>query len=169
MVVGADQRMLTGLDWILLAVLGASLLLGLWRGLVYEVLSVLGWAVSFYAAQWMASDVAAMLSMPSLSDPLRYAAAFVLIFVAALFAWGLLAFVVKKLVDAVGLRPIDRVLGAVFGVLRGVILLLAATVVVNMTAMKTSDWWTESRGAPLLSRVLKGLQPLLPEQFARYL
>lgn len=167
--VGADQRMLTGLDWILLAVLGASLLLGLWRGLVYEVLSVLGWAVSFYAAQWMASDVAAMLPMPSLSDPLRYAAAFVLIFVAALFAWGLLAFVVKKLVDAVGLRPIDRVLGAVFGVLRGVILLLAATVVVNMTAMKTSDWWTESRGAPLLSRVLKGLQPLLPEQFARYL
>lgn len=161
--------MMTGLDWILLAVLGASLLLGLWRGLVYEVLSVLGWAVSFYAAQWLAPDVAAMLPLQSLSDPLRYAAAFVLIFVAALFAWGLLAFVVKKLVEAVGLRPIDRVLGAVFGVLRGVILLLAATVVVNMTALKTSDWWTQSSGAPLLSRVLAGLQPLLPEQFARYL
>ena len=161
--------MLTGLDWILLAVLGASLLLGLWRGLVYEVLSVLGWAVSFYAAQWFAPDVAAMLPLPSLSDPLRYAAAFVLIFVAALFAWGLLAFVVKKLVEAVGLRPIDRVLGALFGVLRGVILLLASTVVINMTAMKTSDWWTQSSGAPLLSGVLEGLKPLLPEQFARYL
>lgn len=161
--------MLTGLDWIFLAVLGASLLLGLWRGLVYEVLSVLGWAVSFYAAQWLAPDVAAMLPLQSLSDPLRYAAAFVLIFVAALFAWGLLAFVVKKLVEAVGLRPIDRVLGAVFGVLRGVILLLAAAVVVNMTALKTSDWWAQSSGAPMLSRVLEGLKPLLPEQFARYL
>ncbi len=161
--------MLTGLDWILLAVLGASLLLGLWRGLVYEVLSVLGWAVSFYAAQWFAPDVAAMLPLQSLSDPLRYAGAFVLIFVAALFAWGLLAFVVKKLVEAVGLRPIDRVLGALFGVLRGVILLLAATVVINMTAMKTSDWWTQSSGAPLLSGLLKGLKPLLPDQFAKYL
>lgn len=161
--------MVTGLDWILLAVLGCSLLLGLWRGLVYEVLSVLGWAVSFYAAQWFAPDVAVMLPLQSLSDPLRYAAAFVLIFVAALFAWGLLAFVVKKLVDAVGLRPIDRVLGAVFGVLRGVILLLAATVVINMTALKTSDWWSQSSGAPLLSSALEGLKPLLPEQFAKYL
>jgi len=60
-------------------------------------------------------------------------------------------------------------LGAVFGVLRGVILLLAATVVINMTALKTSDWWTQSNGAPLLSSTLKGLKPLLPEQFGRYL
>ena len=166
---GTDPRMMTGLDWILLAVLSCSMLLGLWRGLVYEVLSVLGWAVSFYAAQWFAPDVAATLPLQSLSDPLRYAAAFVLIFVASLFAWGLLAFLVKKLVDAVGLRPIDRVLGAVFGVLRGVILLLAATVVINMTALKTSDWWTQSNGAPLLSSTLKSLKPLLPEQFGRYL
>ena len=161
--------MLTGLDWILLAVLGCSLLLGLWRGLVYEVLSVLGWAVSFYAAQWFAPDVATMLPLQSLSDPLRYAAAFVLIFVAALFAWGLLAFGIKKLVEAVGLRPIDRVLGAVFGLLRGVILLLAAAVVINMTALKSSDWWVQSSGAPLLTSALEKLKPLLPEQFAKYL
>ena len=161
--------MLTGLDWILLAVLVCSMLVGLWRGLVFEVLSVLGWAVSFYSEQWFAPDVAAVLPLKSLSDPLRYAAAFVLIFVAALFACGLLAAVVKKLVEAVGLRPIDRVLGGVFGVLRGVILLLAATVVINMTALKTSDWWNGSSGAPLLSAALTGLKPLLPEQFAKYL
>ena len=160
---------MTGLDWVLLVVMGFSMLLGLWRGLVYEVLSVLGWAVSFYAAQWFAPDVASMLPLQSLSDPLRYAAAFVLIFVAALFGSGLLAFLIKKLVDAVGLRPIDRVLGAAFGVLRGVILLLAVTVVINMTALKTSDWWTQSSSAPLLSSALKGLKPLLPEQFARYI
>ena len=160
---------MTGLDWVLLVVMGFSMLLGLWRGLVYEVLSVLGWAVSFYAAQWFAPDVASMLPLQSLSDPLRYAAAFVLIFVAALFASGLLAFLIKKLVDAVGLRPIDRVLGAAFGALRGVILLLAVTVVINMTALKTSDWWTQSSSAPLLSSALRGLKPLLPEQFARYL
>ncbi len=160
---------MTAVDWILLGVLGFSMLLGAWRGLVYEVLSVLGWVVSFFVAQWFAPDLATRLPVQSASDPVRYAAAFVLIFIAAVFAAGLLAFVVKKLVAAVGLAPIDRVLGAAFGVLRGVILLLAATVVIDMTALKSSSWWQESKGAPVLTATLKALKPVLPEQFAKYL
>jgi membrane protein required for colicin V production len=160
---------LAGLDWIFLVVLVASLLLGALRGLVYEVLSVLGWAVSFYAAQWFAPQVATMLPMQSAVQPVRYAAAFVLVFIAALFAAGLLAFLLKKLVEAMGLRPVDRTLGAAFGLMRGLILLLAASVVMNMTALRTSSWWQESRGAPLLEAALRGLKPVLPEQFSRYL
>jgi membrane protein required for colicin V production len=159
----------TAVDWILLGVLVFSMLLGAWRGLVYEVLSVLGWVVSFFVAQWFAPDLATRLPLQSASDPVRYAAAFVLIFIAAVFAAGLLAFVVKKLVAAVGLAPVDRVLGAAFGVLRGVILLLAATVVIDMTALKSSSWWQESKGAPVLTATLKALKPVLPEQFAKYL
>jgi membrane protein required for colicin V production len=143
--------------------------LGAWRGLVYEVLSVLGWAASFYAAQWFAPQVATMLPLQSAAEPVRYAAAFVLVFIAALFAAGLLAFLLKKLVEAMGLRPVDRTLGAAFGVLRGLILLLAAAVVMNMTALRSSSWWQESRGAPLLEATLRGLKPVLPEQFAKYL
>ena len=149
--------------------LAASLVLGAWRGLVYEVLSVLGWAVSFYAAQWFAPQVATLLPLQSASQPVRYAAAFVLVFIAALFAAGLLAFLLKKLVEAMGLRPVDRTLGAAFGVLRGLILLLAATVVMDMTALRSSSWWLESKGAPWLEATLKGLKPVLPEQFSRYL
>ncbi len=160
---------MTAVDWILLAVLAFSMLLGAWRGLVYEVLSVLGWAVSFYVAQWLAPDVAARLPVQSASDPVRYAAAFVLVFVAAVFVAGLLAFLLKKLVEAIGLRPVDRTLGAAFGLVRGVILLLAATVVMNMTALKTSDWWVSSRGASVLTVMLKGLKPVLPEKFGQYL
>ena len=86
-----------------------------------------------------------------------------------MFVAGLLAALVKKLVDAIGLRPVDRTLGAAFGVLRGVIMLLAATVVINMTALKSSDWWLASQGAPVLTAALGSLKPLLPEQFANYL
>jgi membrane protein required for colicin V production len=64
---------------------------------------------------------------------------------------------------------VDRTLGAAFGVLRGVILLLAATVVMDMTALRSSPWWQESRGANVLTSTLQGLKPLLPEPFARYL
>ncbi len=160
---------MTTTDWILLAVLVFSMLLGAWRGLVYEVLSVLGWAVSFYAAQYFAPQVASWLPLQASSETVRYAAAFVLVFVAAIFTAGLLAFIVKKWVAAIGLRPVDRTMGAAFGLVRGVILLLAAAVVMDMTTFKNSAWWQESRGASLLSVTLAGLKPVLPEQFAKYL
>ena len=160
---------MTTVDWVLLAVLAFSMLLGAWRGLVYEVLLVLGWAVSFYAAQHFAPLVAGWLPLQSSSETVRYAAAFAMVFVVGVFAAGLLAFLLKKLIEAIGLRPIDRTMGAAFGLVRGVILLLAAAVVIDMTALKTSTWWQESAGAPILSAALKGLKPVLPENFANYL
>lgn len=156
-------------DWAFLGVLVVSLIIGAWRGLVYEILSVLGWAVSFYIAQWFAPQLAAVLPLQSASDPVRYAAAFVLIFIVSVFLAGLLAVMFKKLIEAMGLRPVDRTLGAAFGLVRGVILLLAVTVVVNMTAFKTSTWWQESVGAGVLTAAVTGLKPVLPEQFAKYL
>ncbi len=157
------------LDWIFLAVLSVSLALGAFRGLVYEVLSVLGWIAAFVLAQWLAPDAAALLPMGKMAEPVRYAAGFVLVFVAAAFAAGLLAWLVKKLVEAVGLRPVDRTLGAAFGLVRGVVLLLAAGVVINMTSLKSGQWWQESMGASVVTAALRGLKPVLPEQFGQYL
>jgi membrane protein required for colicin V production len=156
-------------DWILIFVLVFSMLLGAWRGLVYEVLSVLCWVAAFYLAQLLAPRVSLMLAMRSLSEPVRYAAGFVLVFIAAVFAAGLLAFLLKKLVEAIGLRPVDRTLGAAFGLVRGLILLLAAAVVMELTALKNSPWWQESKGAVALTATLRGLKPVLPGQFAKYL
>ena len=156
-------------DWAFLTVLAVSLLIGAWRGLVYEVLSVLGWALSFYLAQLFAPDLASRLPLQGASEPVRYAAAFVLIFVVAVLLAGLVAVLFKKMVEAIGLRPVDRTLGAAFGLVRGGILLLALTVVVNMTAFKSSAWWQQSQGAEVLTAALKGLKPVLPEQFAKYL
>ena len=157
------------LDWIFLAVLLASLTLGAWRGLVYEVVSVLAWIVAFVLAQWFAPDVAQRLPMAGATEMIRYAAGFVLVFIATVFAAGLLAWLMKKLVESVGLRPMDRVLGAVFGLARGVILLLAATVVMHMTPFKSSAWWQESTGATVSTAALRGLKPMLPEEFGKYL
>src|SRR5256885_3346772 len=76
-------------DWVLLACVLASMLLGAWRGLVYEVLSLLGWLVAFVVARIWAADVALWLPMQDWDMQLRYAAGFVLLFVLALFGWGL--------------------------------------------------------------------------------
>lgn len=157
------------LDWIFLAVLLLSMLLGAWRGLVFELLSLLSWMAAFVLAQWLGPDVAQMLPLAGAAEVIRYVAGFLVVFVATVFAGGLIAWLIKQLVQAVGLRPADRALGAVFGLVRGVILLLAATVVMEMTPLKSSEWWLQSRGAEVSSAALKGLKPVLPEEFGKYL
>jgi membrane protein required for colicin V production len=157
------------LDWIFVAVLVISLLVGAWRGLVYELLSLANWIAAFVLAQWFAPDVAHYLPLANASEVVRYAAGFVVVFIVALFAGGLIAFLVRKLIAAVGLRPVDRVLGAAFGLVRGAVVLLALTVVAGMTPVVKSSWWQESTGASVASVVLKGLKPVLPEEFGKYL
>lgn len=156
-------------DWVLLAVLLLSVLLGAWRGLVYEVLSVAGWIAAFVLAQAYADEVAAMLPIEGLSPPLRLAAGFVLVFIAVAFAGGLLAWMVKKLVASVGLRPVDRILGSAFGLARGVVMLLALAVVVSMSPMRDAPWWQGSVVADMLVATLHAVKPLLPEPVARYI
>jgi len=157
------------LDWIFLAVLLISFLVGAWRGLVYEVLSLANWVAAFVLAQLFAPAAAQWLPMSGGTEVVRYAAGFVLVFVASLFAGGMLAFLIRKLVAAVGLRPVDRVLGSVFGLARGVVVLLAATVVVGMTPVRESLWWAESNGAQLSTAALRYIKPVLPEEFGKYL
>jgi membrane protein required for colicin V production len=157
------------LDWIFVAVLAVSLVLGAWRGLVYEVLSLLGWIAAFILAQWLAPDVALKLPMSGASGAVRYAAAFALVFVLSAFAGGLIAKLVKYLFSAVGLQPVDRALGAVFGLVRGTLLLLAATLVIGMTPMKIAPWWLESVGAGMALTVIERLKPVLPHEFGKYL
>jgi len=157
------------LDWIFLGVLAFSLVVGAWRGLVFEVLSVASWIAAFILAQWFAPDAAQWLPMAGATEVVRYAAGFVLVFIAAIFVGSLVAFLIKKLVTAVGLRPADRLLGAAFGLLRGVILLLASTVVVGMTPLHTAAWWNDAAGPQVATVVLQSIKPVLPQDFGKYL
>ncbi len=161
---------LAPLDWVMLVALAASLVLGAWRGLVYEVILALGWIAAFVLSQWFAPALSQWLpAMRGASEPVRYAVAFVLVFIGAIFAAGLLAWITKKLVEAVGLRPVDRILGALFGVARGALALLALAVVVNMTGLREHDWWRQSQGASVATSVLVAIKPLLPGDFGQYL
>ena len=157
------------LDWVFIAVLLVSLLIGALRGFVYEVLSVLSWIGAFVLAQWLAPEVASWLPSASASQSVRYAAGFGIVFIVAVFAGALLAWATKKMIEAVGLRPVDRTLGAAFGLVRGGVLLLAMAVVVNLTPLRKDEWWTESAGAGVSNAALKGLKPVLPERFGQYL
>ena len=163
------MQLLSAVDWILLAVLGLSLLLGFWRGIVQELLSLAGWVAAFYVSQMYAPQAAAWLPMAGSSQMLRYAAGFVVVFVAVLVATVLVSFVVKKLVSAVGLGPLDRLLGSFFGLMRGVVILLVITVLVGMTPMRETEAWKQAQGAQWLQQFLHVLKPVLPADFGKYL
>jgi membrane protein required for colicin V production len=160
---------LGAVDWILLAILGLSVLVGLWRGLVFEVLSLLGWVVAYFAAQWIAPAWAGHLPVGAPGSALNLAAAFALTFIGVLVAWAIAARLVKMLISASPLSGVDRLLGAVFGLLRGLVVLLAIATLIAMTPASRSQAWGESRGARALDALLQGLKPVLPNGIAQHL
>jgi membrane protein required for colicin V production len=157
------------LDWAFLAVLVISLLIGVWRGLVFELLSLSAWFGAFVAAQIWGQEVALMLPMAGASESVRLGVGFMCVFMLAIFVGGMFAVLAKKLVAAVGLSPFDRALGAGFGLVRGILILMIAGVLVALTPLKVHVYWRESVGASVISNLLKGLQPILPKEFGKYL
>ncbi len=163
---------LAGLGWVDVAMLGLlllSLLAGLWRGLIFEVLSLAGYVLAWFAAQWYAPRVAVWLPWEGALPAWRLAAAYVLVFVLALLLCGLAARLMRLLVQASPLGPLDRLLGGGFGLLRGLLVLLVLSTLVAMTPFARAPAWADSRGATWLQALREGIQPALPSSVARHL
>ncbi len=156
-------------DLAMLAVLVLSMAIGAWRGLVFEVMSLLGWFAAYLAAQWFSAAVAPHVPIGTSGSPLNLAATFVLTFIAALIVWGLLTRLLKMLIHATPLSVVDRLLGAAFGVLRGGVVLLVVVAVVARTPWAESPTWQRSAGAAWLKVVVTGLKPMLPVNIANHL
>ncbi|MCR5865298.1 MAG: CvpA family protein [Aquincola tertiaricarbonis] len=160
---------LSWVDWALLAVLAVSVVVGLWRGLIFEVLSLIGWVAAYVAAQVLSPTVAPWLPIGTPDSAVNSGAAFAITFVLALMVWSLVARLVSLLVKATPLAFVDRVLGAGFGLMRGGVLLLALATVVALTPAARSPQWQESVGAAWLGAMLQELKPVLPVNVARHL
>ncbi len=156
---------MTMLDWIVFAILGLSVFLGLMRGLTREMMSLAAWVLAFLGAKLFGPLLAPIL--PGLDSPsLRYAAALLLVFLAILILASLLAAIVGKLINLAGLGFYDRSLGALFGVMRGTVALLGLTLIAGLTALpKTQAWQLALTRAPLEQMASK-LHPWLPPDLA---
>ena len=156
-------------DLFFAGVLLLSIIAGLVRGLVFEVLSLVGWLVAYIGAQWLSPEVAPHLPVGKPGSALNLAAAFASAFIVVLLAWGLIARLVRLLVRATPLSLVDRVLGAGFGLARGAVVLLVITTLVMLSSFAHSKAWRESRGAVWAGEALQGIKPMLPTQLAGHL
>jgi membrane protein required for colicin V production len=156
-------------DAVLAAVLLLSVVVGLWRGLAFEVLSLVGWVVAFFVAQAFAPAAAAYVPFGVPGGALNHGIAFFATFVLALVLWALASRLLRLLIHATPLQPVDRVLGGVFGLARGAVLLLAVATVVMLSPAQRSLAWQQSRGAAWLATALQELKPVLPEAIGQRL
>lgn len=146
-----------------------SIIVGAWRGLVTEVLALLGWAVAYFAAQWYGPQGAALIPVGEPGSRLNLISGMLVVFVLAWLVWALISWAVAQMIKASVLSGPDRVLGAGFGLVRGVVVALVVCTVVNMTPVAGWAPWQTSRGVAGLQILLTGLRPVLPEQVVKFL
>ncbi len=138
-------------DWLIVLILVISSLISLKRGLVKEALSLAVWILALVMASWFSLQLAPRLT-PWIGEPsLRYILAFAAIVIAVLIVGGILNYILSSLVKATGLSGTDRLLGMLFGLLRGLIIVMLLVIYVpKIVAVDQDNWWQQSRLIPHL-------------------
>jgi len=158
---------MTAVDLVVLVIMGLSILLSVIRGLVREVLALLAWAVGFVAASLAAADLAQLLPPEVPDERLRLLLSFAGIFLVVLLAMSLVAMLVSKLIRSAGLGLEDRVLGGVFGLARGVLVVMTLVLAAGFTSLPREPVWREAVLTGPLELFAGQVKGLLPARFAQ--
>lgn len=141
--------------------------MGAWRGIVSEVLALIAWIAAILAGRAFAHQLAPVFASWLKEAAWQYAAAFATIIVVVLVAVALLRYAVSKLLHAIGLGPLDRFLGALFGIVRGVLVVGLCVLIGGLTTLPQQAWWREARLAPPLETAVLASKPWLPPALAK--
>jgi len=156
---------MNGLDFVVIGILVLSLLVGLWRGLIYEVLSLLGWPIAFVLGRLSATSIAPLL--PIAQEEMRVTAAYALVFIAVLIVWAIVARLIAKLLKAIGSDWTDRAMGGLFGVLRGGLVVLVLVWLAGLTHVPEQTFWRSSLMGKTLEDVAILTKAWLPDSMAQ--
>lgn len=156
-------------DYIIIAVLVLSVLVGLWRGLVSEVMALACWFLAFWLAWMFGGNVAELFGDAVPVPSVRLMLGYGLCLVTALIAGSILTFLLRKLVQGSGLSGSDRLLGMVFGLVRGLVLVSLVVLLMRFTPFPADPWWSESSLLPGFENAAQSLDDKLPDPIARYL
>jgi len=156
-------------DYIVLAIIAISILVGAIRGFVKEAFSLIVWAAAFMIAFQYSGALAIHLEDHIALPSARTSLAFAGLFLSVLLVGGLLTFLVGKLVEKTGLSGTDRLLGGAFGGVRGVALVLAMMLFAGLTPVPQDPWWQQSRAIQSLMPLAEWSTGYLPEYILEHL
>jgi membrane protein required for colicin V production len=160
---------MTVFDYSVILILGLSVMLSIIRGAVREVLSLAAWVLAFWAAQTYTVDIAELLPQNISNQSLRLMTGFALVFLTVLVVMSLVAILCSKLVKASGLSVADRSLGAVFGLARGLLMVLILVLLGGLTSLPKQPMWKNALFSPQLERVAASVKIWLPENLSKHI
>ena len=159
---------MTALDWVLLAIVAVSALLGVMRGLIGVLASLAAWILAGWAAFHFGGQAAWMLSGGDAPSTGQLLAGYALSFLAVMVVVGLVGWTVRRLVHSVGLSGLDRMLGLGIGVARGAFVACALVLLMGFTALPQDEDWRRSRTLPVFLPGALWLRAWLPDWAAAH-
>ena len=158
---------MTYFDYTVIGIVAVSLILGLWRGVVGEVVALIAWVAGIMAAvEYGGVTGGAIFS--GIADPaIRTLAGCTVVFVGVLLAMALVRIAVRSMVKALGLSLSDRLLGMLFGIARGALVVVLLVGLGGMTSAPAQDWWRQATLAPPLEVAVLAIKPWLPPDLAK--
>jgi membrane protein required for colicin V production len=160
---------MTAFDYAVLIIIGLSVALSVMRGLVREVIALAGWVVAFVVANLFSGTVAPWLPASVTEGSIRMLIAFAILFVLTLFAAALAALAASRLVRSAGLGAEDRVLGAFFGLARGLLIVMILVLLAGLTALPRQPVWNNAMLSAPLEDLAVSVKPWLPQQVSQYI
>ncbi len=160
---------MTGFDFVLLAILAISATLGLVRGLLKEVLSLVAYVSAFLAAIWWGPTVSEWLLRWISQSFLRMGVAYFSVFIIVLLSIGLVNMTLAALISRTGLTPADHGLGAVFGLMRGVLFILLLVTLAGFTPLPNEIWWKQAMFSKQVVSIVHQIKLRLPPPIGDWL
>jgi membrane protein required for colicin V production len=158
---------MTTFDYAVFAIVGISIGLGWWRGFVYELLSLLGWVAAYFVARMFAPELTQYVPEFVASSVAKTAVAYACLFVVTLMVSGVVAWLLSKFVRFVGIGWVDRLLGGVFGLLRGASVVLIMVLLAGLTSLPSKPFWRDAWSSKSLQNVALFTKDFLPEIVAK--
>lgn len=159
---------MTWFDYAVFAVLGFSFLIGVLRGLMRELISLAGWVAAFVLATVFSGEVARWMP-ESLGPLLAGLLAFLAVFIGVLLVAFFIGLILSMLLRAAGLGVADRMLGAAFGFVRGVVIVLVAVMLAGLTPLPREAPWRQAMLSGPFETAVLALKSYLPDGLAQRL
>lgn len=154
-------------DYCILAIIGVSVAISIWRGFTKEALSLAGWIIAAWVALTFADKLQVLLESQITVPSLRLVVAFAILFIATLFLAGLVNYLASQLIKKTGLNGTDRVVGILFGVARGCLLVAVLVLLGGMTPMPQDPWWREAQLLHYFQDIAIWIRQFLPDEIAK--
>ena len=155
-------------DIAIIVILIVSLLVGLFRGFIREILSLCSWLASLWLAYTYATWGAAYLEPYIDQPPLRIVVAFAGIFVVCLILISIVSYLIYRFLAVTGITGVDRSLGTLFGFVRGVVIVAFLILCATFMDFTSQTWWQDSMLVQYFDPVTEFIRSLLPNDLADY-